>query len=162
MTSEPPRDTLAWAPAFELDGRPAGFLAAWARSGGRPPSALGIDARAVDPTGAPAWVSLALAAPGLRLPYDDVAVTQAMRAVLGRPPALAMSTLSLDASAIGGAFTAALDPESPALLGDPFRRLFPARLLRVGEGFVGSMPAPPGPVVQRYAGAPWPWDRFTG
>jgi peroxiredoxin len=28
------------------------------------------------------------------------------------------------------------------------------------RGFVGWMPSPIGPGVQRYAGAPWPWDHF--
>jgi hypothetical protein len=27
-------------------------------------------------------------------------------------------------------------------------------------GFVGRMPMPVGPGIQRYAGSPWPWDRF--
>jgi hypothetical protein len=162
LTEERPPDALVSAPVLDLERCPAGFLTAWPRSRHRPPGALGIDARAVDPAGPPAWVSLALAGSKVRLRFDDVAVIEAMRAVLRRPPAVAVSTLSLDASTIGGALTAAHDPQSPALLENPFKRLFPVRLLRVGEGFVGSMTAPAGPVVQRYVGAPWPWDRFPG
>jgi hypothetical protein len=33
-------------------------------------------------------------------------------------------------------------------------------VLRVERGFVGEMPAPTGPGIQRYSGAPWPWDEF--
>ena len=43
---------------------------------------------------------------------------------------------------------------------DPFARLFGARVLRVDNGFVGCMPRPVGPGIQRYSGSPWPWDRF--
>ena len=47
------------------------------------------------------------------------------------------------------------------LADDPFARQFPARILRVDAGLLGTMPAPVGPGTQRYgAGNPWPWDRF--
>jgi hypothetical protein len=80
--------------------------------------------------------------------------------VLTGPPVLAMSTLTSDSSTIAGAFTAVSGEPDGALLDDPFARLFPARLLRVEGGFVGHMPAPAGPAIQRYGGSPWPWDRF--
>jgi hypothetical protein len=49
---------VASATATDLDGRPAGLVAAWRR--GRKPlrSAGRVDERVIDPAGPPAWVSL--------------------------------------------------------------------------------------------------------
>jgi hypothetical protein len=174
LVAERPVDVLAVARASELDGRPAGFLAAWRVEGsrgghwaavgsleqGRPAGSLGIDVRAVDPAGEAAWVSLALAPPGVRLLFDDPAVSWALRQVLAGPAREVMSTLTLDSAAIGGALTAVRGPSPSALLDDPFGRLFPTRVLYVEPGFVGRMPMPVGPGIQRYTGSPWPWDRF--
>jgi hypothetical protein len=114
----------------------------------------------VDPAGEPAWVSLALAPPGLRLLFDDPAVSWALRQVLAGPPHEVASTLTRDSATIGGALTAVRGSSPSALLDDPFGRLFPTQVLRVEPGFVGHMPMPVGPGIQRYAGNPWPWDRF--
>jgi hypothetical protein len=129
-------------------------------TGRKPAGSLGIDARAIDPQGEPAWVSLALAPEGIRVLFDDPAVCQAMRVVLSCSPVDAMSTLVRDPSNIGGSFTAHHAPTPDGLDDDPFARIFPRTLLRVERGFVGRMPSPTGPGVQRYAGAPWPWDHF--
>ena len=160
LAAEPPADALATARAYDLDGRRAGCLAAWSIERGRPPGSLGIDVRAVDPAGPAVWVSLALAPPGLRLLFDDPAVSWALRQVLAGPACEVMSTLTLGSATIGGALTAIRGPSPRALADDPFGRLFPARLLRVEPGFVGRLPMPVGPGIQRYAGSPWPWDRF--
>ena len=46
---------------------------------------------------------------------------------------------------------------------DPFARVFPARLLRVGPGVLGAVRPPCGPTMERYGSAqPWPWDRYEG
>jgi hypothetical protein len=156
-----PADAFATAPAFRADGAQLGFLATWRVGAGRKPvGALGIDARAIDRGGEPAWISLALAPERLRILFDDPAICQAMRVVLAGPAADVMSTLVRDPSTIGGAFTATHASTPDSLADDPFARIFPRTLLRVDGGFVGNMPAPAGPSVQRYAGAPWPWDRF--
>jgi len=158
---ERPNDAFATAPAFRADGAQLGFLAAWLVGAGRKPiGALGIDARAINPGGKPAWISLVLAPERSRVLFDDPAVCQAMRIVLSGSPNDVMSTLVRDSSTIGGAFTATHAPTPDALADDPFARIFPRTLLRVDGGFVGIMPAPAGPGVQRYAGAPWPWDQF--
>ena len=158
---ERPADAFASTPAFRADGAQLGFLATWRVGAGRKPvGALGIDARAVDAQGGPAWISLSLAPERMRVLFDDPAVCQAMRMVLTSPPVDVVSTLVRDPSAIGGAFTATHAATADGLADDPFARLFPRMLLRVDAGFVGTMPAPAGPSVQRYAGAPWPWDRF--
>jgi hypothetical protein len=159
--TEPPTDALAMAAAYTPDGRLAGYLSAWEADRRRPLHALSIDRRAVDPDGEEAWVSLALTARGVRILYDDPAVCGAMRAVLAGPRVVAMSTLARDSSAIGGAITAVRGTTVASLGDDPFARIFPARVLRVDRGFVGEMPAPTGPGIQRYSGAPWPWDVFA-
>jgi hypothetical protein len=158
---EPPVDALAVAAGYTSDGHLEGYFAAWDAALRRPLHALRIDERAVNPDGEEAWVSLALSPPGVRILYDDPAVCGAMRAVLAGPPVIAMSTLARDASTIGGAVTAVRGASAASLADDPFARIFPARLLRVDRGFVGEMPAPTGPGIQRYSGAPWPWDIFS-
>jgi hypothetical protein len=160
VCTEPPDDAFAVAELHTVDGNAAGFLAAWRGPRRRPQDALGIDARSIDPAGEPAWISLALAPRGMRFLFDDPAVSWALRCVLAQQPVRAVSTLTLDSASIGGALTAydACPPTSqPA---DPFARLFPARVLHVGRGFVGSMAAPTGPGIQRYSGNPWPWNAF--
>ena len=158
---EAPTDAFASAPAFRADGAQLGFLATWLVGKARkPPGALGIDARAIDPGGKAAWISLALAPERTRVLFDDPAVCHAMRMVLGGSHADVMSSLVRDPSTIGGAFTATHAPTPEGLADDPFARIFPRTLLRVDAGFVGTMPAPAGPGVQRYGGAPWPWDHF--
>src|SRR5919202_1161691 len=137
LVPQPPTDAFAAARAWQLDGQPAGWLAAWTSEPGRPAGSLGIDVRAVDPAGGPAWVSLALAPPGNRVLFDDPAVSWALRQVLAQPTFAAVSTLTLDSATIGGALTAARDASPLALADDPLARLFPARVLRVEEGFVG-------------------------
>lgn len=150
-----PVDADAFAPATELDGAPAGYLAAWSRQAR--PDALRVDPRIIDAAGPPAVVSLVLAPPGIRLAFDDTAVQQARRRVLADRPAAAVSTLLSDDSRFEGAITAWRD--APA--DDPFARIFPARLLRLGAGLIADRPPPCGPTIERYgSAAPWPWDRF--
>jgi hypothetical protein len=160
LRSEAPEDAFAVAELHALDGTSAGFIAAWRRESGRPPGALGVDPRAIDPEGKPAWLSLALASSVVL--FDDPAVAWALRRVLAGPRVRVMTTMTRDAATIGGALTAydvrpCLGPSQP---NDPFARLFPTRVLHVGAGFVGSMSTPAGPGIQRYSGAPWPWSSF--
>jgi hypothetical protein len=154
-----PEGATAAARATGLDGRSAGFLAAWIRRAKPVRGALRADPRIVDPAGPEALVSLVLAPPGMRLAFDDVAVQQARRDVLAHPPFDAVSTLLRDDSHFEGAITAG---PRERLADDPFARVFPARILRVGPGVLGRAPAPCGPTIERYGSAqPWPWDRFS-
>jgi hypothetical protein len=152
----------AAASAFTLDGQPAGTLAAWRRRGKPAREALRVDERLIDSDGAPAWISLVLAPSGVRLPFDDLAVQEARRVVLRRPFPAAVSTLLRDDSHFEGAITVAHSPDAGAWLReDPFARIFPAKLLAVQAGILGSVAAPTGPTIERYgSGNPWPWDRF--
>lgn len=159
--AEPAGPTLATARAWSVDGRSLGFLAAWPADEDQPtPTAAKIDSRAIDAAGGGGWVSLVLGPPGLFLPFDDPAVTQATRMVLAMPPADIFSTLVEGDDRCRGALTGG-HGDTGRLGYDPFANLFPALILRVEPGILGRMPAPVGPCTQRYGGGnPWPWDRF--
>lgn len=163
LVADPPASPapLACAAARTAGGEPAGVLAAWppgARPGVR---AAKADARVVDPAGAGGLVSLVLPPWELRTPFDDPAVQWARRAVLAGLPRRLVTTLVRGDSIFAGALTALPDGEPAGLVADPFARIAPARLLRVGAGILGAVPPPAGPVIERYGGGnPWPWDRF--
>ena len=161
LVAAPAGGATAQAEVHYADGAHAGWLAAWRRPAKPVRDARRVDARIVDPGGAPAWISLVLPPHGTRLPFDDLAVQHARRAVLAGPPQDAVSTLMRDASHFEGAITVARGPGVPRLADDPFARIFPARVLRVGPGVLGAAAGPTGPVIERYGSAnPWPWDRF--
>lgn len=146
----------------ELDGTPAGVLAAWRRRAKPLRGARRIHDSVLDPDGAAAFVSLVLPPPGVRLPFDDLAVQQARRAVLLDRPADAVSTLLTDASHFEGSVSAFRGADAAARAArDPFARVFPARVLTLAAGLIGRAPAPAGPTIERYGSSqPWPGDRF--
>ena len=149
--------------ASTLDGKDTRTLAAWRQKAKPVRNALRVDERLIDPRGAPAWISLVLAPGGIRLPFDDLAVQQARRLVLSRQPLAAVSTLLRDDSHFEGAISVARSAhEMRWLADDPFARIYPAMLLAVEAGILGSLAAPTGPTIERYgSGNPWPWDRFS-
>ena len=159
----PAEDAQASAGASTLDGEEIGTLAAWVRKAKPVRSALRVDERLIDPTGEAAWISLVLAPRGVRLPFDDLAVQHARRVVLSRRPVAAVSTLLRDDSHFEGAISVARSEEGVRWLrDDPFARIFPALLLVIEPGILGSVAPPPGPTIERYgSGNPWPWDRFS-
>jgi hypothetical protein len=161
LLAAPADDASAQARVYDRDGTPAGWLAVWLRRAKPSRSARRIDARVVDRHGTAASVSLVRPPEGVRLPFDDLAVQQARRAVLAAPPQDAVTTLLSDASHFEGALTVARGAGVARLADDPFARVFPARVLRVEAGLLGSVPAPCGPTIERYGSAqPWPWDRY--
>ena len=101
--------------------------------------------------------------PTCAFPFDDLAVQQARRPVLARPPLDGVSTLLRDDSHFEGAISVARPPKAKHwLLEDPFTRIFPGRLLTVDAGVLGSVAPPTGPTIERYGSSnPWPWDSFT-
>ena len=140
------------------DGR---WLAAWRQEERPCAGALLADPAAFDPDGPSAWISLAWAPPGFDLLFDDGAVQRARQVVLEQEPPDAVTTLSRDASHLGGALTASRGADAERRLrDDPFARLLPTAVAEVGDGLVGSPRPPASLVVERYAGAPWPIDRF--
>jgi fermentation-respiration switch protein FrsA (DUF1100 family) len=162
LAPEPDPNATACAAASSADGAPVGWLLAWLRRGRPSATARRIEHRVVDTAGAGAWVSLVRPPAGVRLPFDDLAVQQARRAVLAGEPMDAVTTLLSDASHFEGALTVARGPQVARLADDPFARIFPALILRIGPGLLGRVPAPAGPTIERYGSAnPWPWDRFT-
>lgn len=140
-----------------------GFLAAFSAAGPAPPGERKVDSRAVDPDGAAALASLVLAPDGVTIPFDDPAVSGALRAALAARWPNVLSTLVVGNSRFAGALTAVRDGGRSRLEADPFARIFPARIVELGPGLLGCTPPPTGPVIQRYGGGePWPWDRFAG
>jgi hypothetical protein len=161
LVPDPASGTFAQAQVRDADGRAAGWLAAWRQRAKPVRSARRVDDRIVDPGGAPALISLVLPPGGTRLAFDDLAVQHARRRVLTELPQDAVSTLMRDASRFEGSITVARGSGVTRLADDPFARIFPARILRVGPGVLGVTAAPAGPPIERYGSAnPWPWDRF--
>ncbi len=146
----PVTDALASAVAHDEHDRVIGTLAAWREGILRPsPSAAKIDERAIDPTGAAGWVSWARgtrrAVPAIR--RSGGGPGNAHGAV--HAPAGVFSTLVEGDDRCVGALTGTSG--SPGDLAyDPFANLFPTVVLRVEAGILGRMPAPAGPVTQRY------------
>jgi hypothetical protein len=142
----------AWASASAGDR----WLQAWPC--GRKPVAHAVraDARAFDPAGETATVSLLLLEAERSPLYDDPTVRGALRQVLGGPPPAAVTTFVRD----GVHFAGALVAWRGGVGGDPFRGLGVGELLEVGPGLIGAAGGPPGPVTQRYAEQPWPAAGF--
>jgi hypothetical protein len=67
-----------------------------------------------------------------------------------------LTTFALDASRYAGALTVARSPGRFAA--DPFARLFPGTV--VETSIFCPVTPPPGPVIERYAGVPWPGGGF--
>lgn len=150
-------------PVRDSDGGPAGFLSLWEGRGRPHPEALQADPRIRDRSGPACVISLAMAPAGARPIADDPAVVQARRDVLGDGRTCAVTLLTADPVSIAGALTVARTdrPEQlAALRDDPFAALWGAVTLRVGTGVVGATVRPTGPSLERYAGRPWPYDRF--
>jgi hypothetical protein len=96
------------------------------------------------------------------LRFDEPEVQQVRRdALAGWIPLLGddfvcVSTFALDASRCAGAVTVARDPRRFG--SDPFARLFAGTIVQT-DAFC-PVPPPAGPVIERYAGAPWPGGSF--
>ena len=125
---------------------------------------LRIDARClagVPVRGAVAHVC-ALGDPNAALRFDEPEIQQARRDTLAwwigllGEDFVCLSTFALDASRCAGAVTVA---RSAGRFGeDPFARLFPGTV--VEADFFCPVSPPSGPVIERYAGAPWPGGSF--
>jgi hypothetical protein len=123
-----------------------------------------IDARCLaGPPVSGAWAHIcALPDPGARIAYDQPEVQQARSDALAwwipmlADDLICLSTLALDDVHYGGAITVA---RSPALFDhDPFARLFAGTVIATDRFSVVAPPA--GPILERYAGAPWPAGSF--
>jgi hypothetical protein len=131
------------------------------RGGGR---RMRADARCLGGDGVPAFAHVcALPDAAARLRYDEPEVQQARRDALAwfipllGADFVCLTTLALDASDTAGAITVARSPDR--FHSDPFARLFPGTVVRTD--LFGEVPPPPGPAIERYAGAPWPGGGFV-
>ncbi len=106
----------------------------------------------------------ALTDPDAALPFDQPEVQQARRDALASwipllgDSLVCLTTLSLDSVRYGGAVTVC--EHERAFADDPFARLFPGTVVRTD--LFSRVDPPAGPVVERYAGAPWPGGSFDG
>ncbi len=141
----------------------AGWLAIWLRASKPLRDARRADPRILDGDGPPATISLVLPDRDALTIFDDTAVQGARRAVLADArPADLVTTLLVDASHFAGSLTARRGTDAVSRLrDDPFLRVWPGRLLVVEAGLLGTVPAPPGPVIERRGSdVPWPGGRF--
>lgn len=121
------------------------------------------DARAVRRGSPPAFAHVcALTDRDAALRYDEPEVQAARRDALAwwipllGEDLVCITTLALDASRTAGAITVARRPDY--FHSDPFARLFPGTTIETG--IFASVSPPPGPVIERYAEAPWPVEGF--
>jgi len=164
LTDDAPTSADAAAELRGADGSRAGWLAAWLRASKPTRDARRADPRIVDPDGAAAAISLVLPDRDRFTIFDDPAVQGARRAVLAdAEPADLVTTLLVDASHFAGSLTVRRGPDALARLrDDPFRRVDAGRLLLINAGLLGSLPAPPGPVIERHGSdVPWPGGTFS-
>ena len=134
--------------------------------GDGPGRRFGIDPRCVARDGAGvtgAWAHVCASPdPDARMLFDAPEVQGVRRDALAwwidllGDSLICLSTLTLDASHYGGAITVARSAER--FDADPFARLFGGTVVAT-DAFAPVMP-PPGPVLERYAGAPWPAGSF--
>lgn len=105
----------------------------------------------------------ALADPHAAIRFDEPEVQQARRDALSwwigllGSDFVCLSTFALDASRCAGAVTVARTASK--FDSDPFARLFRGTVARTD--FLCPVPPPPGPGIERYAGAPWPGGSFA-
>jgi hypothetical protein len=125
---------------------------------------LRIDSRCVECTPVPGAYAHVCALPdrAAALRYDEPEVQQVRRDALAwwipmlGDDLVCITTLAIDASRTAGAITVA---RSPRLFdSDPFARLFAGTIVQTG--IFTPVPPPPGPVIERYGGAPWPAGGF--
>jgi hypothetical protein len=125
---------------------------------------LRVDPRCLagDPVAGAVAHVCALADPDATLRFDEPEVQGARRDALAwwigllADDFVCLSTFALDASRCAGAVTVA---RSSSRFGDdPFLRLFGGTVVET-DAF-SPVPPPPGPVIERYAGAPWPGGSF--
>ena len=96
------------------------------------------------------------------LRFDEPEVQEARRAALADwipmlgADFVCLTTFAVDASRCAGAITVARRPDR--FDSDPFAHLFPGTVVQTD--LFAEVAPPPGPVIERYAGAPWPGGRF--
>lgn len=104
----------------------------------------------------------ALPDPAASLRFDEPEIQQARRDALAwwipllGDSLICLTTLAIAESLYGGAITVARDPGRFA--DDPFARMFGATVVRTD--IFSAVDPPVGPVIERYAGAPWPGGAF--
>ena len=145
------------ATPVEVEGEGPAVLVTWTGKHHPHPQARAIDPRLVGEDGpdmSASWVELNDDEQPL---FDAPEVLEARRTLLRQWPDYGASTLVSDSVRLAGSVL--LGPAGSRFDDDPFARFGSRKRLRTSGMFV-SVPAPTGPALERYAGAPWPYDRF--
>ena len=133
-------------------------LAAWETDRRPHPRAASVDPRILG-TGGPAMTASWTELPEGRRPlFDAPEVLEARRRLIRSWPPYGVSALVTDSVHLAGSVL--LWAGGPLFDDDPFARLGPSRVVS-SQGFFVPLPAPTGPALERYGGAPWPFDRFA-
>ncbi len=132
-------------------------LVAWTSRERPHEMALSIDPRALGTGGPPMTVSWVVYPATCRPLFDAPEVLQARRALMRHWPAYGASSLVSDSVHLAGAVSMSHPHTAPP--DDPFARRAPGVVLDT-EGLLVPLPAPTGPALERYGGAPWPFDSF--
>ncbi|MBV9338675.1 MAG: hypothetical protein JO153_11705 [Solirubrobacterales bacterium] len=160
LLSERPDGAEAAADACDVGtGEPAGWLAVWRQAAKPSRTAWRVDPAAFDPGGPAGTVSLVLVPNARAVIFDDLVVQRARQLVLAAAgPWTALTTLVSDAVHFRGSL---LGRPGEGGFEDPFTLIAPARRLRVGPGLISPDALRlPAPVIERYAGQPWPQTGF--
>ncbi len=138
---------------------PLGWLSVWLRASKPVHHALRADPAAFAPDGPRASASYLLVRRGRDVVFDDPAVQRARQLVLAAAgPWTAVTTLVSDAVHFRGSLVAV---PGGGEVDDPFELIAPGRRLRVEAGLLSAGPLRlPAPVLERYAGQPWPQSGF--
>lgn len=167
ISCAPPAGASGPGQLRDLEGQPCGYLHVSHGPETGDACTAKIDPGCIDSAGPPGWLSLVWEE-GVDLPFDDVAISGAVRDRLrwglsGRLAFVSTLTRGDDtfAGAISGVSRCTAEEAGVFLRDDPFARVLPRRLASYGPGLFGKRPAPAGPATQRYGSTtPWPSDRF--
>jgi len=158
LVPDRPPDATAAARVAEVGGGPLGWLAVWLRAAKPVRHALRADPAAFSPDG-PAASASYLLLEQRDVIFDDPAVQRARQLILAAAgPWTAVTTLVSDASHFRGSLVAVPGEQE---LSDPFGLVGRGRRLQVEAGLLSGGPLRlPAPVIERYAGQPWPQSGF--
>lgn len=157
LLGDDPKDADVTVVGHTPDGSEL-VLAAWHADRSPHPRAASVDPRILATGGPPMTASWTELVGDHRPLFDAPEVLEARRQLILSWPEYGVSTLMTDSVHLAGSVL--LWAGGPLFDDDPFARLGPSRLVS-SQGFFVPLPAPTGPALERYGGAPWPFDSFT-
>lgn len=160
LVQERPSDATASARAYDSGtDELSGWLSVWLRASKPVRHALRADPAAFASDGPRASASYLLVDAQRDLVFDDPVVQRARQLVLAAGgPWTSLTTLVSDASHFRGSLVAV---PGDGDFDDPFELIGRGRRLHLEPGLLSAGPLRlPSPVIERYAGQPWPQSGF--